>query len=306
MSDLSIKENLPTQSIGVMSAVNLILDASNFDAIEKLAHLMASGVSTVPNHLKGNPADCFAIIMQSLQWGMNPFAVAPKTFNANGIISYEAQLVNAVITSMAPTKDRLHYEWFGPWENVIGKFTTKTNAQNKTYITPAWTLDDEKGCGVRVWATIKGESEPRVLEILLSQARNRFSTLWAEDPRQQLAYLASKRWSRLHCPDVIMGVYTVDELDNNFAPAREINPEYQEKAAQEEAQKPPTDMPETWPAPAFERQFKKWSEAISNGRCTHEDCIAHMTEKLPLSEAQIARIHDIKAPIQGEATHAEV
>ncbi len=113
--------------------------------------------------------------------------------------------MNAVINTMAPARDRLHYEWFGPWENVIGRFTEKTSSKGNKYIAPDWTLQDESGCGVRVWATMKNEQEPRVLELLLSQAQVRNSTLWASDPRQQLAYLAVKRWARLHCPDVILG-----------------------------------------------------------------------------------------------------
>jgi hypothetical protein len=40
----------------------------------------------------------------------------------------------------------------------------------------------------------------------------RNSPLWVSDPRQQLAYLAIKRWSRLYTPDVILGVYTPDEI----------------------------------------------------------------------------------------------
>ncbi len=60
--------------------------------------------------------------------------------------------------------------------------------------------------------TLKGEEEPRELELFLTQAQVRNSTLWASDPKQQLAYLAIKRWARLYTPDVIMGVYTPDEL----------------------------------------------------------------------------------------------
>ncbi len=63
--------------------------------------------------------------------------------------------------------------------------------------------------------------EVRTLELLLQQARTRNSTLWADDPKQQLAYLGVKRWARLHTPDVIMGVYSVDELEE-----REINPDF--------------------------------------------------------------------------------
>ncbi|VTM11692.1 RecT family [Raoultella terrigena] len=62
---------------------------------------------------------------------------------------------------------------------------------------------------------------------MLSQAQVRNSTLWATDPRQQLAYLAVKRWARLYCPDVILGVYTADEIDEREE--KVINPTQAEK-----------------------------------------------------------------------------
>lgn len=47
----------------------------------------------------------------------------------------------------------------------------------------------------------------------VGEVRN--SPLWVADPRQQLAYLATKRWARLHAPDVMLGVYSVDELQDH-------------------------------------------------------------------------------------------
>ncbi|WP_145550096.1 RecT family recombinase [Yersinia intermedia] len=201
-----------------------IFNPQNLMAIQNFATLMASGKSTIPAHLAGNKADCMAVAMQAVQWGMNPFVVAQKTHVVSGTLGYEAQLVNAVIYAMAPTKDRIHYDWFGPWENVIGKFAEKVSKNGNKYIAPDWTLADEKGLGVRVWATMKGEDEPRVLTLLLSQAQVRNSTLWASDPKQQLAYLAVKRWSRLYCPEVILGVYSTDELDGKPKPERDVTP----------------------------------------------------------------------------------
>lgn len=189
-----------------------IFSPEGLNQLMKFAEVMSQSRVTVPAHLAGKPADCMAVAMQAAQWGMNPFAVAQKTHVVSGTLGYEAQLVNAVITTMSPTKDRINYEWFGPWENVIGKFVEKISQKGNTYIAPAWTLKDEAGCGVRVWATMKGEDEPRVLELLLSQAQVRNSTLWASDSKQQLAYLCVKRWARLHAPDVLLGVYTPDEL----------------------------------------------------------------------------------------------
>lgn len=201
-----------------------IFSPSGLQKLQAFADVMAKGRATVPAHLAGSPADCMAVALQAAQWGMNPYAVAQKTHLINGVLGYEAQLVNAVITSMAPTKDRLHYDWFGPWENVIGKFVEKTSQKGNKYIAPNWKMDDEKGCGVRVWATLKGEDEPRVLELLLSQAQVRNSTLWGSDPKQQLAYLAVKRWARLYCPDVILGVYTPDEFEQKERVERDVTP----------------------------------------------------------------------------------
>ena len=132
--------------------------------------------------------------MQAAQWGMNPFAVAQKTHVVNGTLGYEAQLVNAVVSSSNLLATRLNYKWDGDWSKVSGK------------------TDKSPSLTVTVWATLKGESEPRTLTISMAQAGVRNSPLWEQDPRQQLAYLCVKRWARLHAPDVLLGVYTPDEL----------------------------------------------------------------------------------------------
>ncbi|MGZ5077012.1 MAG: RecT family recombinase [Methylobacter sp.] len=218
--------------LAIISPFDVMFDDSKFMRLEKISELMATGRSTIPRHLQGNVGDCFAITMQAFRWGIDPYAAAQKTHLINGVLGYEAQLVNAIIIKNAPITGRPNFEWFGPWEKIIGKFkqveSSKQKDENgspKKYIVPDWNINDEKGLGVRVSATIKGEDQPRVLELLLTQVRTRNSTLWTEDPKQQIAYLALKRWSRLHAPDVIMGVYTPDELDERGAPIEiEINP----------------------------------------------------------------------------------
>lgn len=204
----------------------LLFDFSLIENMNKLANMMATSRIAVPRHFQGQPGDCLAVVMQSAQWGMNPYAVAQKCFNVNGVLGYEAQLVAAVINTRAPTTGRLQYRWDGPWEKILGKFSERESKTKKDdngypikYKVPAWKLEDEEGLSVTVSATLKGESEPRALTLLMTQARTRNSTLWAEDPKQQLAYLASKRWARLHCPDVLLGVYTPDELDEPRQPA---------------------------------------------------------------------------------------
>ncbi len=189
-NDIAITSQ-PGATVGTAAA---IFSPEGMDRLVRFATLMADSKATVPAHLAGKPADCLAVTMQAAQWGMNPFAVAQKTHVVNGTLGYEAQLVNAAVSSSNLLATRLNYKWDGDWSKVSGK------------------TDKSPSLTVTVWATLKGESEPRTLTISMAQAGVRNSPLWEQDPRQQLAYLCVKRWARLHAPDVLLGVYTPDEL----------------------------------------------------------------------------------------------
>lgn len=209
---------------------NMLMDVAAMDHMMKVATFMAGGTMTLPQPYQKNPANCLAVVMQAAQWRMNPFAVAQKTFFVGSQIGYESQLVSAAIQQSGAVKGMFDFEWFGPWEKIIGKFVERESKKTdeggypKKYKVPAWSLNDEDGLGIKVSATLNGEAEPRELTLLLKQAVTRNSTLWAEDPKQQLAYLAQKRWARLYCPGVILGVYTRDELET-IVPEKDVTPQ---------------------------------------------------------------------------------
>lgn len=175
----------------------MVFDPETVASMQRMAEMMANARVTIPKHLVGSPGDCLAIVMQAAQFQMNPFALAQKTHLVNGALGYEAQLVNAVVSSSPLLSSRISYEWEGDWTGVNGK------------------ADKSDSRAVIVAATLRGEVRPRVLRVSMAQVGEvRNSPLWVSDPRQQLAYLATKRWARLHAPDVMLGVYTVDELQD--------------------------------------------------------------------------------------------
>ncbi|HGH3389029.1 TPA: recombinase RecT [Citrobacter freundii] len=196
------------QTPNTISASNAVFNVQALGQLTSFAELMARSVVTVPKHLAGNPADCMAIVMQAMQWGMNPYAVAQKTHVVNGLLGYEAQLVNAVISSSSAIVGRFHYEYGGDWEKIAGKKDGR----------------DESGLFVRVGAVLRGETDITWGEpVYLADITTRNSPLWKTAPKQQLAYLAMKYWARLYCPEVILGVYTPDELEEPRE--KVINPE---------------------------------------------------------------------------------
>lgn len=272
-----------------MTSMNMMQDGAVMDRMIRFAEIMATGKATIPAELR-NVGDCLAITMQAMNWKMNPFSVAQKTFFISGKIGYEAQLVSAAITNSNAVVGNFGFEWFGPWEKVIGKFEIKRSDKGE-YRVPGWKLEDENGIGIRCWNTLRGESEPRVLELLLAQARTRNSTLWADDPKQQLAYLAQKRWARLYAPGVILGVYTPDELEQ---PA-ERNMGAADVVSSRPAQ--PTALPD-YSQSAFADNLPKWSALMQSGAKTADQIIAIVSTRATLSEAQKAAIRAAAQPKQ--------
>ncbi|EJO4780997.1 recombinase RecT [Salmonella enterica] len=208
------------QAPNTISASNAIFNVQALGQLTAFANLMADSQVTVPAHLAGKPADCMAIVMQAMQWGMNPYAVAQKTHLVNGVLGYEAQLVNAVIASSSAIHGRFHYRYGGDWERCTRtqEITRDKNGKNGKYTVTervrGWTDEDEIGLFVQVGAILRGESEITWGEPLyLSGVVTRNSPLWVSNPKQQIAYLGVKYWARLYCPEVILGVYSPDEIE---------------------------------------------------------------------------------------------
>jgi hypothetical protein len=159
------------------------LPTSMGEAME-IAKLMAGG-NFVPPHLRGVPGDCLAVVMQAARWGMDPFAVANKTYFVNNRMGYEAQLVNAVVNSSNVLNGRLKVDWSGEG-NALECFVT---------------------------GYIKGDPDAKTRRVKLNTIKVRNSPLWQADPEQQIGYYATRAWARLHTPEVLLGVYTPDELE---------------------------------------------------------------------------------------------
>ena len=175
------------------------MDTARFDQAQRVAMTMAQSTLT-PKHLKGNTvhetaANCFRVVNQALQWGMNPFAVMDKTYFIDGRMGYEGQLVAAVVQERAGLRGRLKAEYDGKGE-------------------------DRR---VTVSGTFKDETEPRTIQWTVRQGRTK-NGMWSTNPDQKLWYSGVIQWARRHCPAVILGVATDDDLDTiqDQRPAGEV------------------------------------------------------------------------------------
>lgn len=158
-----------------------------------VAYLMAGSDKAVRKHLRNNPGACFGIVIQAVEWGMSPYAVANKSYEVNDQLAYESQLIQAVILRRAPLKGRIKYHFEG-------------EGNDRVCIASAVTLDGET---VEYRSPAFGKITPKN------------SPLWKNDPDQQQSYYSGRALCRRHFPDVLMGIYDVDEIDGT---ARDVTP----------------------------------------------------------------------------------
>lgn len=182
-----------------------LMDTARFEHLQRIATIMANA-SLIPDHLKGNNSqqtlgNCFLVVNQSLRWGLDPFAVAAETYSVGGKLGFQGKLVAALVNARANLQGKLRYEFSGAGDertvNVVGQF--------------------------------KDEETERTVTLSVGQARTK-NQMWTSDPDQKLIYSAATKWARRHCPEVLLGVLTDDDIDRiaenraiTQGPAREVS-----------------------------------------------------------------------------------
>lgn len=176
-----------------------------YDQMLDLAKTMATAKHSIREHLRGNPGDCLAIWDMAMNSGLAPYALARHCYVVNNILCFEAQVISALIAKHAPLKQRLRYRFEGEGE------------ERKVIVT----------------GHFKGEVDPVEYTsppIGLITPKN--SPLWKSDPDQQLCYFGVRRWGRRYCPDVLLGVYAKDEIEDGFIGpdnAKDVSPNLLER-----------------------------------------------------------------------------
>lgn len=163
------------------------LEFKDMGQVMEFSKLMAVAGQAVPKHLRGTPGACLAVSLQAMNWHMDPFAVANKSYMVNDRIAYEAQLIHAVIEQRAPIKGRLKGKYEGEGAKRVCVLTA---------------ISQEDGDVI----------EYRSPEIGSITTKN--SPLWKSDPDQQLWYYSARAMCRRHFPDVLLGVYEKEEIQN--------------------------------------------------------------------------------------------
>lgn len=165
-----------------------LFDTARFEHMQRIATAMASA-SLIPKHLRGNNmqeavANCFLVVNQSIRWNLDPFAVAPETYEVGGKLGYQGKLVAAVVNTRAGLDGRLQYTFEGS--------------------------GDERT--ITVSGRFKGDATAEIITLRVKDAKTD-NKMWIKDPDQKLVYSGAVKWARRHCPEIVLGVITDDDLE---------------------------------------------------------------------------------------------
>lgn len=156
------------------------------------ATIMSKSDFAIPPAFRGNPGACLAVTIQSSRWGADPFGVIQKAYvttakDQSQRLAYEAQLVAAVVNTLAPLIGRLKLIYSG--DGVTRRLKV-------------------------VGVLADDPHDPKELETpAVGKIKIKNSPLWESDPDQQLAYYGQRAWGRRYVPEVLLGIYTPEEFE---------------------------------------------------------------------------------------------
>jgi hypothetical protein len=196
------------------------LEIKNMAELQEVAKTMCLAKQALPLYLRNEPGLCFAILMRSTRWGIDPFFVAEQSYlvtnpkSGEEKIAFMAQLFNAIINKAEPLilegKLRIRYE--GDGDDMFGIVYGIPKRETEPLEIKTPTLGKrKKDIGFNDRGNFKG------------------SPLYLQDPEQALWYYGSRTFIRRYFPHVLAGCYSQEEMQDAGWAMKDVTPQQDQR-----------------------------------------------------------------------------
>jgi len=162
----------------------------NFETAQRIAKMLSSS-DLVPKEFKGNIANCVIALNMANRIGADPLMVMQHLYIVHGKPSWSSTFLIAAINGSGKFKAPL-------------RFLLSGEGDNRTCI--AWTLD------------LTGEKlESPSISMQMAKDEGwlqKAGSKWKTMPELMMRYRAAAFFSRLYCPEITMGMQTVEEIQD--------------------------------------------------------------------------------------------
>lgn len=166
--------------------------SDNFKMAWQMSQALAES-TVVPATFQKNPSNCLIAIEQANRLNMSPFMVMQNLYVIQGKPSWSSKFLIAMINGSGKFDSELQYD-------------EKKDANGKPYSCLAWTL--------------KGGRRIEGMEVTMDMAKEegwlaKNGSKWKTLPALMLRYRAASFFSSLNCPELTLGLYTREEVEDN-------------------------------------------------------------------------------------------
>lgn len=189
--DLIVAEKKAAMQSAVKTGgLNVFADAQNFETALKMADCLSKS-TVVPKDYQGNTGNCMIAIEMASRINTSPMMVMQNLYVVNGRPAWSSQWIIAMINSSRRYKTELQFE-FG-------------NAK------------EDGGLSCYAWAEDYAGHQVKGPKITMKMAdsegwTNKNGSKWKTMPEVMIQYRAASFFGRMNCPDMIMGIYSQDEV----------------------------------------------------------------------------------------------
>ena len=165
----------------------------------QLALQMAKGLSQstlVPQTFQNNPANCLIALEQSNRLGISPMAVMQNLYIVQGKPSFSSSFIIGLINASGKYDKELQFD--------------EEEKDGKPYAYTCWTeLDGRKVTGIKITMDMADKEG----------WTKKNGSKWITMPQVMLRYRAASFFARMNCPELSIGLYSKEELDD-FQPQK--------------------------------------------------------------------------------------
>lgn len=170
--------------------MNIFANEASFSVAARMANALA-GSTVIPREYQKNPSNCLIAIEMAARINTSPMMVMQNLYIVNGRPAWSSQWIIAMINQSRRYQTELQFE-FGH-DEADGGLSCR-----------AWAVD-------RVGHRVDGP------KITMKMAQDegwvsRNGSKWKTMPEVMIRYRAASFFGRVNCPDMVMGIYTRDEI----------------------------------------------------------------------------------------------
>ena len=148
----------------------------------------------IPEHFRKRPADCFIACQLAYRLGAEPLMVMQSTYIVHGKCGFEGKFVTALLNTSGRIKGRVRYKLEGEGrDRKCTAYATDAVSGEEVFAEVSWAMVEAEG-----WHLEKKTQKSK----------------WVTLPDLMFHYRAATFLARIHYPEVLMGMRTMDEIED--------------------------------------------------------------------------------------------